>query len=523
MATIPVSIAKYIRSMWMAEMIITYLHIDKHGNLVDWGGYPQHYGLTDLTAGKSATEQINFLEGLLNISHTEILEFVGVGNGRCAHVHLLPLENGTWVLMFDATKEHNRQQKMQQQVNELSILTYRQSQLLQDLESARRQLEEEKQELEQASEIKGQFIATLSHELRTPLTSIVGYTKLLNEAEQADARQADYLNNVKSNANHLLSLIDNVLDQAKLDAGQVILNPNDCDIRQVLADLKTLFFPTAQEKGLLFETDIKEKIPAQVIIDELAFRQVLINLVTNAIKFTEKGFVRLTIDWDSGHLEFSVADSGPGISHEALQDIFTAFHRESIAQNLPGAGLGLAISHHIINLMKGELTVESIVGEGSVFKGFVQVPIAHILNIPEKGGENKEMAQTSATILVADDSVDIRNLMEIYLEDGGYIVISANNGAEAISLAKQFKPDLILMDMQMPVKNGYEAVKQLRSENFKIPIIALSGSSLAQDKNYALEVGCDHYLVKPTPFEELLKIVGLLINQTSNQVILESI
>ena len=111
MATIPVSIAKYIRSMWMAEMIITYLHIDKHGNLVDWGGYPQHYGLTDLTAGKSATEQINFLEGLLNISHTEILEFVGVGNGRCAHVHLLPLKNGTWVLMFDATKEHNRQQQ----------------------------------------------------------------------------------------------------------------------------------------------------------------------------------------------------------------------------------------------------------------------------------------------------------------------------------------------------------------------------------------------------------------------------
>ncbi|MDM8562076.1 response regulator [Candidatus Marithioploca araucensis] len=511
MATFPVSIAKYIRSMWMAEMIITYLHIDKQGHLVDWGGYPQHYGLTDLTAGKSAIEQVYFLDGLLNISHTEILEFVGVGGGRCAHVHILPLKNGTWVLMFDATKEHNRQQQMQQQVNELSILTYRQSQLLQDLELARRQLEEEKQELEQASEIKGQFIATLSHELRTPLTSIVGYTKLLNEAEQADACQADYLNNVKSNANHLLSLIDNVLDQAKLDAGQVVLNPNDCDIRQVLADLRTLFFPTAQEKGLLFETNIKETTPALVIIDELAFRQVLINLITNAIKFTEKGFVRLTIGWDSGRLEFSVADSGPGISHEALQDIFTAFHRESTAQNLPGAGLGLAISHHIIDLMNGELTVESIVGEGSVFKGFVQVPIAHTLSIPEKG-EEQEIFHTGATILVADDSVDIRNLMEIYLEEGGYIVISANNGAEAVSLAEQFKPDLILMDMQMPVKNGYEAVKQLRSENFKIPIIALSGSSLAQDKNYALEVGCDHYLLKPTPFEDLLKIVGSFIN-----------
>ena len=296
MAKIPLSIAKYIRSMWMAETIMTYLHIDEQGHLMDWGGYPQHYGLDNLANGKSAIEQINFLEGLLNLPHTQVLQFMRVKEGRCAHVHIIPLDKGAWVLMFDATEEHERQQVMQQQLNELSIFSYRQSQLLQDLETAREQLVEEKNQLEQVSELKSHFLSTLSHELRTPLTSIVGYTELLDNAEQADAHQVNYLASVKNNANHLLSLIDNVLDQATLEAGQVVLNPNSCEVRQILTDLKSLFFHIAQEKGLVFEIKIPVTTPVRVTIDELAFRQVLINLITNAIKFTEKGFVRVTIN-----------------------------------------------------------------------------------------------------------------------------------------------------------------------------------------------------------------------------------
>jgi len=509
MAKIPLSIAKYIRSMWMAETIMTYLHIDEQDNLIAWGGYPQHYGLDNLATGKSAIEQINFLEGLLNLPHTQVLQFMRVKEGRCAHVHIIPLNKGTWVLMFDATEEHERQQVMQQQLNELSIFSYRQSQLLQDLETAREQLVEEKNQLEQVSELKSKFISTLSHELRTPLTSIVGYTKLLDEAEQADARQANYLVSVKNNANHLLSLIDNVLDQATLEAGQVVLNPNSCELKQILSDLKSLFFHTAQDKGLVFEINIPVTTPVRVIIDELAFRQVLINLITNAIKFTEKGFVRVTINWQDERLEFAVVDSGSGMSQEAMQKIFTAFHRESTAKTLPGAGLGLAISHHLVKLMEGELTVESEIGKGSVFNGFIQAPIAHSMNLKD---EQNKRSQLGATILVADDSIDIRHLMEIYLKEGGYTVSSANNGDEAIFLAQQLKPDLILMDMQMPVTNGYEAVKQLRRDNFTAPIIALSGSTLTADKNYALEVGCDHYLLKPVFSKELLETIKPFLN-----------
>ncbi|MDM8561192.1 response regulator [Candidatus Parabeggiatoa sp. HSG14] len=507
MITIPLSIAKYIRSMWMAEMIITYLYIDKQGDLVEWKGYPQHYGLTNLIAGQSAVEQVDFLDGMLNIPHTQILQFVSVGRGRSANVHIVPSEKGTYVLMFDATAEHDQQQKMQQQVNDLSLLSYRQSQLLQELEMARQSLAEEKYQLEQASELKSRFIATLSHELRTPLTSIVGYTKLLDEVQQADVREANYLSSVKSNANHLLSLIDNVLEQAKLEAGQIILQPSSCDIKQLFADLKSLFFPTAREKGLIFETDIHPNLPTRVILDELRFRQILINLISNALKFTQQGSVQMTLGWQSNRLEFAVKDTGPGISPQSQQRIFKAFHRDNTAQALPGVGLGLAISQQIITLMEGELKVESLPPFGSTFSGFVKAPLA-LHTIPNTVENTTfQASETTAKILVADDSIDIRTLMEIYLEEGGYTVISASNGAEAVEFALKNQPDLVLMDMQMPVINGYEAVQQLRTENFTQPIIALSGSTLVQDKNYALEVGCNHYLIKPVSPEDLLNNV----------------
>jgi len=511
MTSIPLSIAKYVRSMWMAEMIVTYLQVDKEGNLVKWGGYPQHYGLTELTVGKPAVLQLHFLEGLLDIPYTQVLQFVQLDGGRSADLHLIPFEKGTYVLMLDMTAEHDRQQKMQQQVNELSILTYRQSQLLHELEMARQQLTEEKRQLEEASELKSCFISTLSHELRTPLTSIVGYTKLLDDAQQADVHETNYLASVKNNANHLLSLIDNVLEQTKIETGQIILQSSGCDIKQLLTDLKLLFFPMAQEKGLLFETSVQGYLPRRVLIDELRFRQILINLITNALKFTEKGFVKVELGWKIGHLTFSIVDSGPGISQEAQRKIFTAFHRENNVQEQSGAGLGLAISHHLVTLMNGELTVESSSKFGAIFKGFVPAPLTHTTPTREMP---TGITQTGVKILIAEDNLDLRTLMETYLEQGGYTIISASNGEEALELALQTQPNLILMDMQMPVMNGYEAAQQLREQHFTNPIIALSGSIIIQDRNYALKLGCDDYIVKPISPDDLLNRVKKILNQS---------
>ncbi len=506
MTNIPASVIEYVQSMWMAEMILTYLHIDAEGRLIDWGGYPQRYGLTTLTKDKLVVDQVDFLNGFLDITHTEVLQYLNIGGNRCIHVHIVPLEDGIYVLLLDVTAEHDRQQKMQQQVNELSILTYRQSQLLQELETTRIKLSAEKQQLEQTSKLKNDFIATLSHELRTPLTSIMGYTKLLDDAKQADVYESNYLDSVKKNANHLLSLIDNILDQTKLEIGQIEIHPNNCNVKQLLVDLKSLFLPIAQEKNLMFSVEVPDNLPTQLIIDELRFRQVLINLITNGIKFTDKGFVEVKITWQNNRLEFIVTDSGPGISPESQPKIFTAFHRESTANALPGVGLGLAISYHLVELMGGQLSVESSPQFGSNFTGFISAN-----SVQFSVSDNTEISNSNIKILLVDDSVDLRSLIELYLENDGYAVITANDGDEAVKLALQTKPDIILMDMQMPVLDGYGAVQKLRAKKFTKPIIALSGSNIECDRNYALEIGCNQYLTKPIDPEKLLKVISQVI------------
>ncbi|MDM8565938.1 response regulator [Candidatus Halobeggiatoa sp. HSG11] len=508
MTNIPANVIEYIQSMWMAEMILTYLHIDKQGCLIDWGGYPQHYGLTTLVKDKSVVEQVDFLDGFLDVTHTEVLQYLNIGGNRCINAHIVPLDDGIYVLLFDVTDEHDRQQKMQQQVNELSILTYRQSQLLQELEATRITLSKEKQQLEQASKLKSDFIATLSHELRTPLTSIMGYTKLLDDAKQADEYESNYLKSVKKNANHLLSLIDNVLDQTKLEIGQIKLHPNNCNIKQLLTDLKVLFLPIAQEKGLLFDIIIPNNLPVQLIIDELRFRQILINLITNGIKYTDKGFVEVNITWQNERLEFIVTDSGPGISSESQQKIFTAFHRENTANHLPGVGLGLTISYHLVELMKGQLSVESSPQFGSNFTGFIVADSVQFAN-----ASNVQINHTNIKVLLVDDSIDLRSLIELYLENDGYTVMTAGDGQEAIKLALQTKPDIILMDMQMPILDGYNAVQQLRDKEFTKPIIALSGSNIEHDRDYAFKVGCDKYITKPIVPEDLLNVISKITKQ----------
>lgn len=523
MILIPISIAKYVRSLWMAEMVLTYLHVDRNGILVSWGGYPNHYGLGSLATGKLASEQVSFLEGLLPIDHTEILEFVSTGAGRSAHVHLLPFRGGTWVLFFDASTEHDRQQKIQQQANELSLLTYRQSQLIQELEHARQMLIAEKQQLEDSSQLKTRFIADLSHELRTPLASIAGYTRLLDEAERKndnDEHTSDYLNTIQTSTQHLLSLIDNILDQSKIEMGQVVLAPRACDLKKLLKDLKALFLPHADEKGLTLEVKA-ENLPVQVMIDELRLRQILINLVTNALKFTEKGTVTLALHWHGDQLNLSVTDTGLGISEEGQQKIFQAFHRETKTQGTPGAGLGLAISYHLIKMMGGMLRVLSKLGKGSQFFATIQAPSIYTTRpevAPERNPEKSEKITTSddvkgRKVLLVEDALFLHKLFEICLSESGYEVISAYNGEEALQLIDERQPDIVITDMLMPVLNGYDLVKQLRAKNCNKPIIALSASNLEEDKQFARQIGCNAYLSKPVEPRLLLQTIHKLLKE----------
>ena len=511
----PLSIIKYLRSFCMADNILTYVQVDKQGNLVAWGGYPRHYGLENLKIGESATEQLFFLEGMLPLEHSQILKFLALEGGQVAHVHLLPIRSNTWVLLFDATQAHDQQQEMQQQLNELSILSYRQSRMLQDLEDTRHNLLEEKQKLTEANQLKSDFIASLSHELRTPLSSIVGYTKLLDENPSAKEQMSDYLETVQSNAEQLLGLIDNVLDQARLDSNHVKIKAVTCHIRKLLDNLRQLFFPMAREKDLNFNIHISADTPDHIQVDELHLRQILINLMTNALKFTHEGEVTTHIYWRGNTLYFTVKDSGPGIDKSQQHKIFQAFHRSEQTQHIQGAGLGLSISYRLVQQMGGELWVESILGQGASFSGKVYAPHAQNLSVDTLSQQNNTLKKDKPTqpqtklhqdkVLLAEDSRGIRMLMELYIQEGGYQVLSVEDGEAALQLALSEKPNIILMDMQMPILDGFHAVKALREQGCKIPIIALSASHIDLDKQQALNAGCNDFLTKPIDLQTLLK------------------
>jgi len=510
--SIPLSIFRYIRSLLMSEMVITYLHINPDGQLAGWGGHPRHYGLDNLTTGKSAIEQIPFLEGFLPVHHTEILEFVAMERGRVAHIHLVPSAHGSWVLMFDATAEHDRQQQIQQQANELSLKNYQQSSLIQELEVAQHQLLGEKQQIANADTEKSRFIATLSHELRSPLNSIMGYADILENAKQADEEEREYLQNVKQSVDYLLNLIDSILNQSRLDAGKLNLNTTVCDIKGLASDLQKLYMPAATDKHLEFSITMQDASSVCILIDEVRFRQVLINLITNAIKFTETGFVKVTLSWQNQQLHFAVVDSGKGISEAAQQRIFTAFNRGENAEHQPGVGLGLSIANQLVQLMQGELRVASS-AQGSTFSGFIHAPlVSHFgLDVINKTTPTDADPQTPRILLVEDTEV-LCALMEFYLREGGYEVLIATDGEQALEMAKQ-QPDLVLLDMHLPCLNGDEVVKTLRQRQFGKPIIALSASNFESDKNYALEVGCDDYLTKPVGMETLWAILEHHLNR----------
>ncbi|MEK7990680.1 MAG: ATP-binding protein [Thiotrichaceae bacterium] len=516
LSTLPLSIIKYIRSMWMAEMLMTYLHVDKQGLLMNWGGHPRYYGLTNLKTSVAVNEQIVFLEGLLPVEHAQVIEFICMENGRCAHAHLVPCDSGTWILLLDATTEHHRQQKLQQQLNELSILTYRQSQVVQKLEIAREALVDDKVQLEKISNLKSRFIAGLSHELRTPLSSIVGYTQLLDEATQNDEQETRYLSNVKNSANHLLSLIDTLLEQTRIENGKVSLHPTQTDLSELCNNIKGLFFPVAQDKKLEFRVLPKNVFPRVVMVDEVRLRQILINLINNALKFTEQGHVHLETEWKDNKFHFTVKDTGQGIPQEQLEHIFTAFHQVDVDSSV-GAGLGLAISYNLAQRMQGELTVESTVGEGSTFRGFIQAPLSCIDQYESDGAASiiakqaKNHTTQKITVLLAEDSIYLSTLMEVYLEDAGHTVLKASNGLEVLSLLEQHDPEILVMDMHMPALDGYKTTQQLREQGFAKPIIAISASTLPKDHDFALEIGCQAYLTKPIQADTLLEIIDKVL------------
>ena len=368
---------------------------------------------------------------------------------------------------------------------------------------------------EAATRAKSEFLANMSHELRTPLNGVLGYAQLLQRDRTMNATQREALEAIGRCGSQLLDLINDVLDLSKIEAGRLDIDEEPTDLARLLTDLKYVLAEAADQKGLALSMTRGPGVPRAVMVDGRHLRQVLLNLLGNAVKFTTVGEVRLVITAADGRLAFDVVDTGPGIEPESLTRIFAAFAQTKAGAEAGGTGLGLTISDHLITRMGGTLAVESTLGQGSRFSFTLPLVEAELI-VPDHATDpslpslDAHLAPGEALMaLVVDDSTANRRILASLLESAGAQVINATGGLEAIQLAHTHRPDVILMDLKMPDLDGLEATRRLARDpaTAAIPVIAVTASALGDARQTARAAGCVDYLSKPIRAQALFGVL----------------
>jgi signal transduction histidine kinase/HPt (histidine-containing phosphotransfer) domain-containing protein len=377
---------------------------------------------------------------------------------------------------------------------------------------------------EASSRAKSEFLANMSHEIRTPMTAIVGFSEMLLRPNQEPAERAECIHTIQRNAVHLLDLISGILDLSKIEAGKMTVEKVSCDLPQLMADTLSIVRPRAMEKSLKLGIKFAGPIPRKIETDPLKIRQILVNLLGNAIKFTSKGGVGMRVRFEpkgtSGVLRIHVVDNGVGMTPEQCRRIFERFAQadESTTRRFGGTGLGLTISRRFAQLLGGDIQVTSEPGRGSTFTMTVKCGIDADAEMLASLRESDLPTMINAAptsdillrgrILLVEDGRDNQRLLSSHLETAGANVSIAENGRVAIDMATSQPFDLILMDMQMPEMDGYTATKELRRRSFAVPIVALTANAMAEDRAKCMASGCTDYLSKPIGWNTLMKTVS---------------
>jgi PAS domain S-box-containing protein len=422
---------------------------------------------------------------------TEILNYTKSGDEICVEVNMLPIagENGDPDLVISIERD------------------------ITDERRHKRELAAAKTAAETADRAKSEFLATMSHEIRTPMNGIIGMADLLHNAG-LPPEQALYLDTIRSSSTALLDIINDILDLSRLDEGKLSITPAEFDLRACLRSAVELLRPMAVEKDLYLTLDTTYDTPTHALADDGRLRQIMVNLVGNALKFTETGGVSVRVSaatTATGHrLDIEVRDSGIGISPENIGHIFDRFSQEdaAITRRFGGTGLGLTISNMLAHLMGGEISVTSVQGEGTCFH--LSLPLAPATGASALATPNSPAPDpdklSGKVVLVAEDNQTNRLLISKFLEDLPVELYFAENGHEAVVQARAISPDIILMDMSMPVMNGLEATREIRAvEGIQPVIIALTANAFESDRDACFEAGMDHFLSKPLRKNQLLE------------------
>ena len=470
------------------------------------------------------------LTTLIYVDHTQIPKLFGENEKRLANflsaAAAVALENADG---FEKLKELNenleqlvaeRTKALEQRACELVQINSELEVTTADLQRAKFELESAKNEAESANQAKSSFLAHMSHEIRTPMNAILGFTELLqNGLAESESERNDYLSTIHNSGRHLLELINDILDVSKIEAGKMDIECIECNPFEIISHTIDSFRLPAQKKELELSFMVSGALPAIVKSDPTRLRQIITNLVSNAIKFTDAGSVNVisTFDFGRNQIKVEVQDTGIGLTPEQQERVFQPFTQadSSITRRYGGTGLGLSISRKLAMMLGGDLSVESERGKGTTFTltidaGDIEHELLENTQLARRRSESPSKrswcttARPGTHILIVDDAEANRKLLSLLLSRTGAEVTLAENGAEAVALSRTQDFDAILLDMQMPIMDGYTAAAQLRSDGYREPVVALTANAMSRDERKCLDAGCSAFLTKPINMTQLL-------------------